>query len=806
MILLYVATVNEFYHWIRDGRRSEMSDLVALAFFFFVIFFFTRDLMTSLMGAFSIYLWIGVAELKDYPVINKILIISLVTYNVIFIAGLISTVVGDSFILDTTFAFSFWLILILGFALFGRKYIVVWRFLSPEYLTLLLYVLAWLAVGFINQYTPIKFTQFIDYENFTWTDFFMNIYFILIVVNWGIYFISGPILDKMLGMKRVDDENLLELVEGVKKDIGVKGKVKVSFGKYPILNAMAYGSIFDKRIGIISETIDQIPEDELKGIVAHELAHTKGKHTLILTFITSGDLVFRMLLGLPATYYDYTFGEPRIPMLAFIFLNIGVYIILFIFVRILEGKADLKSKEAGYTIELAKALYNLESFYATGREIGLNTMLLCDEKITKDNQIIDYIDTAKYIHNYMIKPSRGSLLGNLINSHPPTYHRIGALLADESKENQLKPTKEALLPFICMKKSKQKKYAKKFEKARIAFSTIANEKFKDFFGIKDIKSYVESLGRREIYKFDIGRNFIFKNKITDEIILGKLEDVQFLDNVCNIDQFVVLNLKNNEKQLLEASLYNRTKIDLNKTYFFDKDTPLLLSEIEISDNKTDGNYIFVNKENENIIKSIKKTKLPNSAGILEEFKDKDVFFKMKGDLKILRCNNVVPAENFDDYELELMQTNGAETRNNIKIKVGELIIRPKAIYISIRRSSSFRKTEVEMIKWLLDNQLRAFIYLKKPVNNIEIGYVKEVNVDLEKIKTESDLDENNEDDFIVINNIFGKEKRIPYKTLEFISFEYKTAMIQKKSETSVTSKLGYKIAKKFKPQKVLYLQ
>jgi Zn-dependent protease with chaperone function len=60
---------------------------------------------------------------------------------------------------------------------------------------------------------------------------------------------------------------------------------------------MAYGSIFDKRIALIAEDYKQVPEDEVKGIIAHELAHTKGKHTLILTFITTGDLVFRMLFG-----------------------------------------------------------------------------------------------------------------------------------------------------------------------------------------------------------------------------------------------------------------------------------------------------------------------------------------------------------------------------------------------------------------------------------------------------------------------------------------------------------------------------
>ncbi|MHA1499871.1 MAG: M48 family metalloprotease, partial [Promethearchaeota archaeon] len=461
-IILYLLTIEEFHRFTKDGKRSDLSDIVAIFFFFFVILFLSKDMMTSIMGAFSIYLWFGIYELKDYPVLNKILIISLVTYNIIFISGIISTYLSNPKILNATFGFSFWIILGLGFILFGRKYIVVWRFMSPEYLTLFLYILAWLAVAFIDQYTPFKFIRYgpLNLTNFNLLEFFLNIYFILILVNWLVYFISGPILDKMLGIKRVKNDTLVSLVNDVKERMEIKGKVKVGFGKYPILNAMAYGSVFDKRIAIIAEDYDEIPEDEMKGIIAHELAHSKGKHTLILTLITSIDLVIRMILGIPATIYDYTFGNPSIPMLGFILLNLGIYVILYIFVRYLEGKADLKSKKIGYTKELAKALYNLESFYATGREIGLNTMLLCDEKINKDNQLMNYMETAQYLHNSMIKPSRTSLLGNILNSHPPSYFRLAALLDDN-----LKPMKEAILPFLCLRKKTRKKYAEKFRKA-----------------------------------------------------------------------------------------------------------------------------------------------------------------------------------------------------------------------------------------------------------------------------------------------------------------------------------------------------
>ena len=778
-----------------------MSDLIAIGFFFFLILFFSKDFLTSIMGAFSIYLWIGIFELKDYPILNKILIISLVTYNVIFIAGLLSLYLNDPIFLNTSFAFSFWIILILGFVLFGRKYIVVWRFMSPEYLTLFLYVIAWLAVIFINQYTPLTFVgnpiQRIGSKDFTFLDFFMNIYFILIIINWIIYFISGFILDKLLGIKRVKDEELLKLVDRIKNDIGIKGEVKVGFGNYPILNAMAYGSLIDKRIAIIAENLNEIPEDELKGILAHELAHTKGKHTLILTLITSVDLIVRMFLGIPATFYDYTFGDPQIPMIVFIFLNLGIYIILFIFVRILEGKADLKAKKAGYAKELVKALYNLESFYATGREIGFNTMLLCEEKITRDNQLLDYMSTAIYLHQSMIKPSRTSLLANLFNSHPPSYHRIVAILSSE-----LKPSKGAILPFICLKKSKQKKYAKKFEIARNEFKTIANQKFKEHFKIDDISSLMRDLRRKELFKFDLQKDYIFRNLITDEIILGRLVDIQFIDDITEPYQYIIKNLKTNQENHLNSSGYSRIQYELNESYFLGEDFPLTLTDITLSESNKKGYFNFVDKDIKKIQKPILKKKLPTSIAQIKNLKNQDIFLKDGGKLKIFKCLNIIPSKKLEDFRIELSNSVQSE-KNSITHSFRELIIRPRKIYLTISRTPQFRKSEVEIIKWLNREQLQSFIYLKKPVNNLEIGYIQNININLDNIKKKVNKDNKNKSDVLTINNIFGKQKNISFKELELISFEYNGVLIQLKSATSLTSRLGYKILKKFKPERII---
>jgi hypothetical protein len=576
--------------------------------------------------------------------------------------------------------------------------------------------------------------------------------------------------------------------------VGIKRKVKAGYGNYPILNAMAYGSIFDKRIAIIAEDLSQIPRDELNGIVAHELAHTKGKHTLILTLLTSIDLIIRMLLGIPATYYDYTFGSPTIPLFSFIILNISIYLLLFIFVRILEGRADLKAKQVGYGNDLAKALYGLESFYATGREIGFNTMLLSEEKISQDNQLLDYMNTASYLHNSMIKPSKISLLSNFLNSHPPSYFRISALLGDN-----LKPVKEAILPFILLKKSKQKKYAKIFEVPRQQFKNLTNKKFKELFKVDDISQLLDSFERKEIFKYDLAKDYIFTNKITDEIILGHLIDITFLDDLCASDQFKIKNLKTLEIEILDSSLYSRYLIDLNAEYYLQKSTPIILKDVILHENKKKNNsYVFMDDKNDEIHKPILKTKLPNSVETVINLANMEVFLKEKGKLRIMKCENVSKANTLAEFKLTLSDDNGT-----FIYTVNELIIRPRNVYLTTSKDLSHKESEEEILFWLERQKVLVHISLKKPVNNFETGYVQNIEMGINKNNMKTKKQRIKEITSLTVKNIFGKEIHIPYKTVESISFEYNSAMIYIKSAMSFSSRLGYKILKKFKPQKII---
>ena len=174
---------------------------------------------------------------------------------------------------------------------------------------------------------------------------------------------------------------------------------------------------------------------------------------------------------------------------------------------------------------------------------------------------------------------------------------------------------------------------------------------------------------------------------------------------------------------------------------------------------------------------------------------------MKGKLKVFKCSRVNAAENLDDYELQLIDT--AETQ--LKFHLKDLIIRPKTIYLSISNNLDFRDSEVELINWMIKNKIFSQIYLKRPVNNLELGYIQQIKVNGKKTRQNSDSAEDEVKNYINVKNIFGKEKTIEYNSLELITFEYDTAMMQLKSETSMFSRLGYKILHKFKPSSIFFV-
>ena len=169
----------------------------------------------------------------------------------------------------------------------------------------------------------------------------------------------------------------------------------------------------------------------------------------------------------------------------------------------------------------------------------------------------------------------------------------------------------------------------------------------------------------------------------------------------------------------------------------------------------------------------------------------------------MKCVKVSKSDNFLDIELTFSNDKTNSDPELQKYNIKELIIRPRKIYLAISKDFQFRKSEVKAINWLIKNKILVHLYIKKPVNNYEIGMIQNLEINLEKLKKKSKVQERDDGDYLKLKNIFDKEVIIPYKKIESIGFEYSSATVQLKSSTSFSSRLGYRILKKFKPEKII---
>ncbi len=808
--ILWGLLINEGISWVKNGKRSDWSDLVVIIFLFVTAYLLTRDIFTSFIGAFSLYLIFGIYELKEYEVLNKILLITVITYNFIFFAGILDKILEkDGLWRDTAFSMSFWLMLILGFAFFGRKYMVVFRFMSPQYLTLALYLVAWMAISSIE---TIPFTEISLYD---------YIYEVIIITNVIVYFFTGPLIDLLMGYKKSEDPKLNRIIEEAaeKMDMNPK-KIKVRFGKYPILNAMAYGAFWDMRMAVIAPSLNDIPEDELKGIVAHELAHLKGKHTLSLTLISIGEILIFKLLRWPVTYYDYTFNPENQPFSLFVFLliSLGISLILYTFVRMFEATADKNTKKAGYGKELAKGLYNLESFYAMSHEIGLDATLLSDEKISENNRLIDYMSTAQYINKMIIRPSKGGLLTNFINAHPPSYHRIIASL----DENDISTTYEALMPVIFLRKKKAEEFFIKTEKTRQIYMDMATSKVKEHFKIDNIKNLSEQLKLKEKLSYKVGKTYVYLDLKTNERIFGKLEDIMYVDNISEPLRYkikIILGGKPDEIKVINPSIIKEVPLNLGEHYKFNKEGILRLKKIELNEiyskngktkkkssqylKKNTGVAIFEKTSDndgnitvEKIEKPIFKKRMPKSYEELESIKGEHVFLKKQGTFQLYELDEANFKENYMNYDLKLVLSDelrieeGEDVENiDLEFSKDEVVIKYGDFYFNFHNDDSTYKFEDDFIKYYTKHKLRVVFVLKKAVNAEIDGTIESFEYNEGKISQ------------ISIKNYFNEEIVVEKNKIDGVYIQKPTLIIQKQKDVSVFTNLMNKIGNKIHPER-----
>ncbi|MHA2358304.1 MAG: M48 family metalloprotease, partial [Candidatus Heimdallarchaeaceae archaeon] len=615
--------------------------------------------------------------------------------------------------------------LIMALIFFGRKFVLVSRMMSPQLLYLALFALVYVVLYTVTNI--LENTGVIAAENlslFYLSAFipkevseriiFLTIapYEILIVVSFILYFVSGPILTKLLGIKKVEDERVLKIVEEIRLKLGIKRKIKVGFVEAPILNAMAYGAWFDQRIALISKDLSEFSDDDIKGIVAHELAHNSRFHVVWLQIIASAEMILKKALLLPATTLDYAAYPQEIPFAVYFLINYGILAFLLIFVRIMEGDADLQTKKAGYGRELAQVLYKLEGFYqGIAGDFGLNVQLLTGKEFTEEEKQRFLGEAGIRLYRHLYRPSRWDMFANLFMSHPRSAYRILTVVDED-----ISPVKGALLPYLLLLPNFiRKKSIKRLSQKREAFAALISEKYDSYYGEDGVKSFLEITKMDELVKLFESRYIVAYDQIEDDLVEGMVVGVHVSDS---ISRPVLLRVKNEkeEKQILITD-YVIHDAQVNEQYVLRNGKMGVLKSWKTYEKSNRPFFSLESLLDESKAFESKYTGKP--VDYLQKLLNKEIFLYKGG----IDRNAKVKEMNFNNSFQEtsfLLEFDEEGEYSDIKLKGKELIIDLPPVML--RFSKDKIKHQTNLLKSLIGKSV--ILYTKE---EIEIGIACEIS-------------------------------------------------------------------------------
>ena len=246
-----------------------------------------------------------------------------------------------------------------------------------------------------------------------------------IVMNVGSYWMSDKIVLKVFKAKKVDEsdhKSLLNIFNNLCKKANIDGpRLFVYQADTP--NAFATGRNEKNSVVAVSTSlIDTLNEDELEGVLAHELAHIENKDILIAsiaaTFAGAISIIASMLKwGLIFGAFRGNRGTGNVigHLLIAILAPIIALIIQMAISRTREYKADYTAAQiTNEPKHLASALRKISDF--------------CSSEKAKTLRANHEERDAATSHMFIISPLAGGV-GKLFSSHPPVEERIKRLMA-----------------------------------------------------------------------------------------------------------------------------------------------------------------------------------------------------------------------------------------------------------------------------------------------------------------------------------------------------------------------------------------
>ena len=230
------------------------------------------------------------------------------------------------------------------------------------------------------------------------------------------YWNSDKMVLSMYGAREVDETtapDLVHLVRVLSEEAGLP-MPKVYIAENPQPNAFATGRDPEHAaVCVTTGLLERLSQEELAGVLAHELSHVKNRDTLIMTITATIAGAISMLANF---MFFFGGGERRNNPLG----AVGGILVLILapLAAMLVQMAISRTRE--YEADRSGALIS-------GRPLWLASAL---QRISSAANRIENIDAEAHpatAHMFIVNPLHGGGLASLFSTHPPMEQRVARL-------------------------------------------------------------------------------------------------------------------------------------------------------------------------------------------------------------------------------------------------------------------------------------------------------------------------------------------------------------------------------------------
>ncbi|MFC6731320.1 MULTISPECIES: zinc metalloprotease HtpX [unclassified Haladaptatus] len=230
------------------------------------------------------------------------------------------------------------------------------------------------------------------------------------------FFFSDKLALYSMGAKVVDEDEYPELHATIGRlaqqaDLP-KPKVAVANSRVP--NAFATGrSQKNSAVAVTTGIMQTLDQDELEGVLAHELAHIKNRDVMVMTIAS-----FLSTIAFLIVRWGWLFGgggrnrEGGAPVIVAIFVSLIVWVVSFLLIRALSRYREYSADRGGAII--------------TGKPSALASALM---KISSGMERVPKEDLREQaeMNAFFIIPIKSGFIGRIASTHPPMEKRIQKL-------------------------------------------------------------------------------------------------------------------------------------------------------------------------------------------------------------------------------------------------------------------------------------------------------------------------------------------------------------------------------------------